>query len=455
MKNKKMKIQSVGQRIVSKFSLDKRLLHFKREQKLKEQLFILSKQKESAEELYRKYIAKKITYFFKGVAVLILLVFCTVLLEEKDALSGNSIIRNGYGELEKGITLIAKSEGIEEEIEVSIEARHYTKNELDIMADEAFQILSDNVFLKESVTQKNEVYIVKQHLEFPIEIMDYPFSVTWESSNYDVLDENGQVNDSISEDGEDVCVTAKLSCYEYVWEKEYFLQVFPITKSWKDGFTEEITKAIEEADTDTVHEETMILPSVVKGHQIIYEEKSDNSKILIICFGFVVLVLALFSMDNTLLGQIEERNRQLLFDYAKLVSKLSLYLGTGVSLRTALTRILQSEDKSRVYIRELEVTLRELNNGITESEAIDKFAKRCKLPCYIKLGVLINQNIKKGSNQLCEQLKLEAQKAFEERKNLARKYGEEAGTKLLFPMLLMLIVVMVIIMYPAFVTFTV
>ena len=40
--------------------------------------------------------------------------------------------------------------------------------------------------------------------------------------------------------------------------------------------------------------------------------------------------------------------------------------------------------------------------------------------------------------------------AFLERKNIAKRLGEEAGTKLLLPMFLMLAVVLVIVIGPAF-----
>ena len=50
-------------------------------------------------------------------------------------------------------------------------------------------------------------------------------------------------------------------------------------------------------------------------------------------------------------------------------------------------------------------------------------------------------------------LKNECIEALEERKARARKKGEQAGTKMLFPMLLMLMVVMVVIMVPAFMSF--
>jgi hypothetical protein len=43
--------------------------------------------------------------------------------------------------------------------------------------------------------------------------------------------------------------------------------------------------------------------------------------------------------------------------------------------------------------------------------------------------------------------------AFEERKETAKRLGEEAGTKLLIPMMIMLVLVLVIIMVPAFQAF--
>ena len=49
-----------------------------------------------------------------------------------------------------------------------------------------------------------------------------------------------------------------------------------------------------------------------------------------------------------------------------------------------------------------------------------------------------------------ERLNEEADRVFAERKNAARRLGEEAGTKMLLPMMMMLIIVMGIVMAPAF-----
>ena len=46
-------------------------------------------------------------------------------------------------------------------------------------------------------------------------------------------------------------------------------------------------------------------------------------------------------------------------------------------------------------------------------------------------------------------LQIEMQEAFEQRKNTALRLGEEAGTKLIIPLMLSLIIVMVIVAVPA------
>ena len=62
----------------------------------------------------------------------------------------------------------------------------------------------------------------------------------------------------------------------------------------------------------------------------------------------------------------------------------------------------------------------------------------------------MSQNLRKGTRGMTQVLKAESIQAFEERKARAKRLGEEAGTKLLLPMFLMLAIVLVIVIVPAF-----
>ena len=112
------------------------------------------------------------------------------------------------------------------------------------------------------------------------------------------------------------------------------------------------------------------------------------------------------------------------------------------------------EQKERWGIRhayeEMKQTMYEMESGISEAESYDRFGRRCNIQEYMKLGALLSQNLRKGTKGLSQILKIEAIQAFEERKARAKRLGEEAGTKLLLPMFLMLSVVLIIVIVPAF-----
>jgi hypothetical protein len=99
------------------------------------------------------------------------------------------------------------------------------------------------------------------------------------------------------------------------------------------------------------------------------------------------------------------------------------------------------------------LTCNAIRDGESESSAYRKFAERVGLGSYQRLVRILIQNLQTGSRGLCQLLEQESQNALEERKALARKLGEEAGTKMLLPLMMMLGIVIAIIMVPAMMSF--
>ena len=108
----------------------------------------------------------------------------------------------------------------------------------------------------------------------------------------------------------------------------------------------------------------------------------------------------------------------------------------------------------RYLDEEILLVCNELDSGISEAEAYMHFGRRCHSRQYMKLASLLVQNLRRGNDTLLQVLQEEAQNSFEERKNLARELGEEAGTRLLFPMMIMLGITLLIIMVPAYFSFS-
>lgn len=154
--------------------------------------------------------------------------------------------------------------------------------------------------------------------------------------------------------------------------------------------------------------------------------------------------------------QEQKRQDQMRLDYPEIVSRMALFLGAGMTAKRTFRKIVEEYERQksrtgrRCAYEEMGTALREMEAGCTEAESYENFGKRCKNSEYLRLAALLSQNLRKGTRGLSHLLKLEAARALEEKKARAKRLGEEAGTKLLLPMFLMLAVVLVIVIVPAF-----
>lgn len=155
----------------------------------------------------------------------------------------------------------------------------------------------------------------------------------------------------------------------------------------------------------------------------------------------------------------ENRKRQLILDYPDVVFKLGMLLNAGMTIENAFTRIAEeyqqtkTEGKVRWAYEEMVVACNEMKSGISEAKAYERFGRRCEQTCYIRLGTILSGSLQKSAEGMTDLLLAESEEAMEERRQMAKKMGEEAGTKLLFPMILMLLVVLVILIVPAMMSF--
>lgn len=140
-------------------------------------------------------------------------------------------------------------------------------------------------------------------------------------------------------------------------------------------------------------------------------------------------------------------------EYPQVIASFLLYMGAGMTTKNAWNVMVESKVDKRDggYVYELmKDTYQEMCNGRSEVEAYISFGEKTDLLIYRKFGLLLSQNVKKGTKGLVDILEQEAKEAFDMRKRNAKSLGEAAGTKLLLPMFLMLSVVLCIVIVPAF-----
>lgn len=102
---------------------------------------------------------------------------------------------------------------------------------------------------------------------------------------------------------------------------------------------------------------------------------------------------------------------------------------------------------------EMLVACRQMESGVGEQRAYEHFGERCGVASYRKLAGLLTQNLQKGTAVLRYCWSRKRRMRLRSGSMPPKRYGEEAGTKLLFPMMLMLGIVMVILLVPAVLAF--
>ena len=188
------------------------------------------------------------------------------------------------------------------------------------------------------------------------------------------------------------------------------------------------------------------------------KESGTAAGILLLIAAAVFLLL--YRQQASVKEQCDRRERQLKADYPEIVSKLLVLIRAGMPVRSAWMRIaedyqIQKKKDGQVHfaLEEMNAAVKEMNTGISEGRAYLEFGRRCEQNLYLKLGSLLEQNLKKGSYGIAAFLEGERIQALEERRRQIRAEGELAGTKLMAPMMVLFALVLMIIMVPSLMSF--
>lgn len=236
-----------------------------------------------------------------------------------------------------------------------------------------------------------------------------------------------------------------------------YVSIVPRALSRYESLLLQLQQAITAEDEGSLGENMLSLPTEIDGQRICYSEHEDRSYLLLPLLGVIAAMAIYMRQGQARRTEKKQREALLMLDYSELVSKLMVYIGAGLTVRNALETISQHFDaliargikEDRPLYQELRTMVIQFRRNMPESEIYLSFGRRVNLKPYTKLVSLIEQNRMNGARNLRAMLELEMEDAFEQRKTTARRLGEEAGTKLLLPLFIMLGIVMIIVIVPA------
>jgi len=408
---------------------------------------------EQAKQRKRRYWEKKVTFplLLAGIGFLLAgTLTVKSLTEEKNTIS--VLTRNETGGGARSYTLYVEGEEEKETYSLKVDVKERKPSEEEAK-ERLYQIYER---LRELIVGENrsldEVY---QSLYLPERLEDMGCTIEWMSDTWEILTTSGEVRNQDLTEPCIVYLTAKVS-YGGYQEKFYFsVQIFP-KRETEGTWIDEVEKHISAEEQKNLESAQVKLPKVIQEQNVNYSFSISKSGYSFGILGIVAAFCLFIGADYELPKKKKQREEELIREYSATVSKLTLLIGAGMSIRLAWERIVEDDMRQGRFNaaqQEMQVTYYELKQGETEGTAYRNFGRRIGLKPYRKLGNLLEQNLRKGNAGLTSLLGAEVTESFEIRRSRALMAGEEASSKLLIPMFLMLLMVLVICMAPALMTF--
>lgn len=384
-----------------------------------------------------------------------LIAFCLeiLFLASQDDLLLSEVLREEKTGIKKTVEVEARLGEERKTILLQVFPQKYSDRELKELCDRMWAELEEKL-----IGGNSSLDYVTEDLFFPERVEPYPFVIRWESSERELLTSRGQIGEQIPKEGKLVQIQAHIKEEGGKFEEErvFYAELFPSQD--KEKFWRRLEQRLTQIEAESRSQSSYFLPERFEGKEIqFYEKKNSKSR--------AVFLLAVIASAFLYVHQRQEQNKRekeraadMEREYPKMVSRITMLIGAGMTISAAFRKIAadyerkRQEGKNPLY-EEFLITCREMEAGISERVAYQNMGIRCGLPCVVRFTGLLAQHMKSGAGGLKKALQDETDQALKDRRERARRLGEEAGTKLLFPMILMLILIMLIITIPAFTSF--
>ena len=405
------------------------------------------------ENLIRRHEIRKIALTYTVLLAAWAAAGLLLLTEAPDELPDGRLLRNDAEGTAVQAEVVARVEDEEVPLTLKVLPRAYTDAELETAAAAAGD------YLKEQLPGDNkDLEHVTGPLCLPAAVPDLPFKIEWQPADYRLIGLDGSLYEP-----EDVTfpvktsLTALLSYRDRTFSYEYPVTITGIRHTAQETLRIRLAEAVDAADDATKAEDYLKLPDTVEGKTVSWRFKADHRALWLAAVGLGLACGLYYLQDERMRREAARRSEEIRLDYPGFVHQLVLLIGAGLTVRRCWDLMIEDagknligSDEGRFLYREMLYARRRMQTGVPETEVYRLFGERMAYPGYARICRILVQMIRTGSRGSREMMMKEAEEAERRRRDLARKLGETAGTKLLLPMMMLLFIVLAVIMLPAF-----
>ncbi|MHA6531175.1 type II secretion system F family protein [Paenibacillus sp. BAC0078] len=171
-----------------------------------------------------------------------------------------------------------------------------------------------------------------------------------------------------------------------------------------------------------------------------------------ILLGAVLAAILPVALVSDLHKKVRLREQNILLELPELLNSIVLLVGAGETVQRAIVRCVDSrkEDSSHPLHKELRTMTSEWESGYSFQQAFENFSKRCAVQEVSLFTTTVLLNYRRGGADFVLSLRDLSRMLWEKRKAISRTRGEQASSKLVFPMVVIFLIVIVLVGTPAF-----
>ncbi|MEL7654599.1 MAG: hypothetical protein AAGU75_01680 [Bacillota bacterium] len=306
-----------------------------------------------------------------------------------------------------------------------------------------------------------------EHINKPLNLIERDQNtgilIQWVSDHPGIVNEEGEVDLLKAKDGQKVGLQAKLAMDEITVSKKVDLQID--RDASKDDYVRNldhrIDDIIEELSESSSLEYVRLPEELEDGLEVRWViGRSDNP--ILFLFFILALLIVYYKRYDRINQEIKESEESIIQDLPEFMNKIVLLLNAGLVVSSAISKIVKDYEafnygsnlkQSRLKKRYLYEELSEIQKRVNQSNSwlikeLKEFSQRSGVRELVRIIAVISDNWDKGSTMV-EKLEGESELLWISRKKRAEERGRLAETKLTFPLMILLIVLITVTIAPA------
>jgi hypothetical protein len=306
-----------------------------------------------------------------------------------------------------------------------------------------------------------------EHISKPLHLverdMESGITVNWSSDHPERISETGEVDLIGAEDGQEVKLLAELALDEVSDVQEIRLKLD--TDAGEEDYIRSMATRLEESVVQLMKTEgsaEIRLPGELgEGVEVKWFTNKEDSRALYAAGFLITVLIAYMKRYDRINKEIREAEESIEKDLPEFINKLVLLLNAGLVVSAAFSKIAADyemlyhsgnpeKQRKRRYLYEelLGMEKRVERSNASLIRELKEFSRRCGVREMVRLTAVISDNWNKGST-LAEKLEGESELLWIGRKKRAEEKGRLAETKLTFPLMILLLVLIMITIAPA------